>query len=82
MARLSVPPDPPSEPQRPLGMWVQPPVVYEEPTWEYKHLVRDLAKDAAPEEGELNALGAEGWELAGVLTRGLEAHFYFKREKT
>ncbi len=73
------PPVPP-EPQRPLGMPVQPPVVYEEPTWEYKHLVRDLAKEAAPEEAELNALGADGWELAGAFARGAEAHFYFKRQ--
>lgn len=61
-------------------MRIQPPVVYVEPTWEYKHLVRDLAKAPAPDEAELNALGAEGWELAGTFARRTEAHFYFKRQ--
>jgi hypothetical protein len=78
MDRLSLPP----EPQRPPGAKVQPPVVYVEPTWEYKHLVRDLASDRAPEEAELNALGEDGWELAGAFTHGSEAHLYFKRQKS
>jgi hypothetical protein len=56
------------------------PVVYVEPTWEYKHLVRDLATGAAPDEAELDALGAKGWELAAAFTHGSEAHLYFKRE--
>ncbi len=73
------PPVPP-EPQRPPGIRVQPPVVYVEPTWEYKHLVRDLAKETAPDEAELNALGADGWELAGTFVYGSAAHFYFKRQ--
>ncbi len=77
MDRPSVPP----EPQRPPGVRVQPPVVYVEPTWEYKHLVRDLAKESAPDEAELDALGAKGWELACAFARGAEAHFYFKRQK-
>ncbi len=76
MEHPSVPP----EPQRPLGMRVQPPVVYEEPTWEYKHFVRDLAREAAPDEAELGALGADGWELAGAFAHGSVAHFYFKRQ--
>jgi hypothetical protein len=76
MTRLSVP----SEPQRPSGVRVAPPVVYVEPTWEYKHLVRDLAKEPAPDEAELDALGADGWELAGAFARGAEAHLYFKRQ--
>lgn len=75
MDRLSIPP----EPERPHGVHVQPPVVYVEPSWEYKHLVRDLAKEAAPDEAELDALGADGWELAGAFARGDEAHFYLKR---
>ncbi len=76
MDRLSVP----LEPQRPPGGRVQAPVVYVEPTWEYKHLVRDLTKEAAPDEAELNAFGAKGWELAGVFAHCSEAHFYFKRQ--
>jgi len=75
MVRPSGPPEP-----RPPGIRVQPPVVYVEPTWEYKHLVRELAREPAPDEAELNALGTEGWELAGVFARGSEAHFYFKRQ--
>ncbi len=76
MPRLSVPP----EPQRPFGLEVHPPVVYENAVWKYRHLVRDLASDALPSEAELDALGADGWELAGVLVHGGAAHFYFKRE--
>ena len=60
---------------------MQTPVVYVEPTWEYKHLIRDLVRDSAPGEAELNALGADGWELAGTFTHGSEAHLYFKRQK-
>jgi hypothetical protein len=76
MDRPSVPP----EPRRPAGDRVQAPLVYVEPTWEYKRLVRDLAREAAPDETELDALGAQGWELAGAFARGDKAHFYFKRQ--
>jgi hypothetical protein len=76
MDHLSVPLDPP----RPAAGRVQAPVVYVEPTWEYKHLVRDLAEGAALDEAELNAFGAKGWELAGVFAHGSEAHFYLKRQ--
>lgn len=76
MDRLSTPP----EPQRPSGVRVQPPVVYVEPSWEYKHLVRDLTKEPAPDEAELDALGADGWELAGAFAWRNEAHLYLKRE--
>jgi len=76
MDRLSVPP----EPQRQPGARVQAPVVYVEPTWEYMHLVRNLAKEPAPDEAELNAFGSKGWELAGAFALGTEAHFYFKRQ--
>ena len=42
---------------------IQPPMIYikEEPVWEYKQLVRNLAKDQPPSEAELNALGKDGW---------------------
>jgi hypothetical protein len=76
MDRLSLP----LQPQSPPSVRVQAPVVYVEPTWEYKLLVRDLAKETAPDEAELNALGAKGWELAGVFVHDSEAHFYFKRQ--
>jgi hypothetical protein len=60
-----------------------PPIVYvkEKTTWEYKQLVRNLAKENAPGEDELNALGADGWELAGIFTDSPFVYFYFKRLK-
>jgi hypothetical protein len=48
---------------------------------EYKHIVRSLASDEMPDEEEMNAFGADGWELAGTLTDSSSAHFYFKRHK-
>jgi hypothetical protein len=50
------------------------------PTWEYRHLVRDLSTEGLPSDAELDALGAEGWELVTVLTDGRSAHFYWKRQ--
>ncbi len=76
MERFSVSP----EPRRPPGIPVQHPVVYVEPTWEYRHLARDLAREPAPDEVELNALGAQGWEFAAAFMIGTEAHLYFKRQ--
>jgi hypothetical protein len=32
-------------------------------------------------EPELNALGAEHWELTAVVPAGAQVHFYFKRER-
>jgi hypothetical protein len=60
---------------------IQPPMIYikEEPVWEYKQLVRNLAKDQPPSEAELNALGKDGWELAGVFTDSPFVYFYLKR---
>jgi hypothetical protein len=42
-------------------------------------LVRDLTKEKAPAEDELNTLGAEGWELAGLFTDTPFVYFYFRR---
>ncbi len=60
---------------------IHPPMVYVKthPKWEYKQLVRNLAKEAAPTENELTALGADGWELASVFTDTPSVYFYFKR---
>lgn len=68
-------------PEQIPGLHVRPPMVYvrEEPRWEYKLLVRDVAKAEEPSEDELNALGREGWELVGVLHAAPLVHFYFKR---
>ena len=72
-------PFPPASPgpQTPLA----PPVVYVAPMWEYKHLRRDLAADPPFAEEELNALGADGWELAAVIPAATAIHFYFKRSR-
>ena len=60
---------------------IQPPMIYikEEPVWEYKQLVRNLAKDQPPGEADLNALGKNGWKLAGVFSDSPFVYFYFKR---
>ncbi len=54
------------------------PVVYvSEPViWEYKQVVGGQALD----ETELNELGREGWEMAGILTQDSRVVFYFKRQ--
>jgi hypothetical protein len=59
---------------------VEPPVVAVQPRWEYKEVVRE-ASTGLLSEAELNALGADGWELAGVVPAAGQVHFYFKRER-
>jgi hypothetical protein len=78
-ARIEIPFAP--RPNEPPSTRVEPPWVPIEPRWEYKELVRNAESAALPTEAELNALGAEGWELAGVVREGQEVHFYFKRER-
>ncbi len=58
---------------------IQPPMVYvyKDVAWEYKHLLRE--EEHALTEEELNTLGAEGWELIGIVTDSRGVHFYFKR---
>ncbi|HLF75036.1 MAG TPA: hypothetical protein VI524_11855 [Anaerolineales bacterium] len=70
---------PPHEPKPPEP--VHPPMIYvKEPLkWEYKQIACDLEKEGPLSESELNALGAEGWELAGVVQQPPVAYFYFKR---
>ena len=53
--------------------------VKDTPVWEYKQVARDLSSEKALSEDELNALGAEGWELAGILSAAPLTYFYFKR---
>ena len=57
------------------------PLVYvvEELQWEYKRIECLLNDQAAPTEGDLNALGEEGWELVGILTYRDRVYLYFKR---
>jgi hypothetical protein len=51
--------------------------VYERQQWEYKVLVQ-----TAISEQELNALGAAGWELVGIVPLPETTRFYFKRVRT
>jgi hypothetical protein len=68
---------PPQEPKRSLSA----PMVYVEKRlmWEYKQIVRNLKKEGAPDEAELNQLGEAGWEMSGVAQQPPLAYFYFKR---
>ena len=59
---------------------VEPPLVSIEPRWEYKEIVRNITTGLMS-EAELNALGAEHWDLAGIASAGAQVHFYFKRER-
>jgi hypothetical protein len=72
-------PEIPEAPRQPLPLRVEPPMVFVPPRFEYKHLIRKLADEAAIGEEELNALGTEGWELAAFYTGPSSVHFYFKR---
>lgn len=53
--------------------------VMEAVAWEYNQLSRDLEEEGLPDEEALNRLGAEGWELATVVTHGGRATYIFKR---
>ena len=68
----------PPEPQNPQ---VQPPTlfVYEREAWEYKIISKNTADEPPLTENELNALGKDGWELAGLVPTSPSVHFYFKR---
>jgi hypothetical protein len=51
-----------------------------ESQWEYKEVVREVTAGLLT-EADLNALGAEYWELVGIAPVGAQIHFYFKRER-
>jgi hypothetical protein len=72
---IPFPPRPGPAPSAPL----EPPLVWVEPRWEYRDVVRHVADQGPLSEAELNALGAEHWELTGVLPTGEMVHYYFKR---
>ena len=73
-----IPPQHPQPPQTPQPATPQPHTpmvcVYERQQWEYRVIVQ-----SAMTQDELNALGADGWELAGVLALPEATNFYFKR---
>ena len=70
---------PPREPGS--GDPIRPPMVYvEKPLkWEYRQVVRNLESEKPLDESELNTLGEDGWELAGVAQHPPFAYYYFKR---
>ena len=59
---------------------IEPPRVAVAPRWEYKTVVREVTSGLMSET-ELNGLGAEHWELVGIIPVGAQVHFYFKREQ-
>ena len=78
--RNEFPPAPrPVVPQMP-NIHVQPPFVFVQPEWTYREVVRNLDETAAMTEADLNALGVEGWELAGILQDGRSVRYYLKRQ--
>ena len=49
--------------------------------WEYHHVAQQIGAPALG-QAELNTIGADGWELVGVVTDSQGVlHFYFKRPK-
>jgi hypothetical protein len=77
--RVEIPFSP--RPNEPRGTHVEPPWVPIEPRWEYMELVRGPESKEFPTVAELNALGGDGWELAGIVREGEQVRFYFKRER-
>jgi hypothetical protein len=74
-SRSTIPEIPPHLPEP----HVVPPMVFVQPVWEYKHLLRPLPAPGPLSEAELNALGGDGWELVAVYPEPASLHFYFKR---
>jgi hypothetical protein len=68
----------PGEPPHPI----QPPMVYvkKKLAWEYKEVIRSLEKETPLNEDELNKLGADGWEMTGIVEHPPLVYFYFKRQ--
>jgi hypothetical protein len=80
---LEIPPRPPWSPVTPLPpphSHIEPPMIPVDPLWEYREVVRGHEAGLMTTD-ELNALGADHWELAGVAAAGDGVHFYFKRER-
>lgn len=75
MLETLTPPYVPVVPPPPPGVPIRTPHVFVQPVWEYKR----LSMDEPPREGELNALGAEGWELIAMIPSGPGISLYFKR---
>ena len=54
--------------------------VYEQPKWEYRTLLKS-SDDAPLTEQDLNAMGADGWELVGVVRLSRNVQLFFKRAR-
>ena len=69
------------EDQKPKSMPV--PMVYVDDnlTFEYKRIVRDLNSEEAPNEEELNILGADGWHMSGVFIYQETLYVYMQRAR-
>ena len=76
---LKVPEVPEPLRQAPSPFRLEPPMVFVPPKWEYKNIVRATTAEAPIGEEELNALGAEGWELTALFAGPGSVQFYFKR---
>jgi hypothetical protein len=65
----------PPQPQEPPALHIQAPMVYvyEKQHWEYRIVASAMTQE------DLNSLGAEGWELVGVVAQPATTQFYFKR---
>lgn len=80
---LEIPPRPPWSPvppPLPPDTRVETPMVRIEPRWEYREVVREREAGLMSTR-ELDAMGGDHWELAGVVAAGERVHFYFKREQ-
>jgi len=55
--------------------------VAEKTVWEYRQVTRDFSQGEIPSEDELNQIGKDGWELAGILNHAGHLYLYFKRMK-
>ena len=71
---------PPHEPRQREP--IRPPMIYVEKQlkWEYKQIVRNLESEKPLNETELNTLGEDGWELAGIAQQPPHTFFYLKRQ--
>lgn len=82
LQRIPEIPSPPPQPLQPPDAMpvrrLEPPMVFVAPAWEYRQLYK--SGGVPPDEAELNTLGAEGWELAGVATDPGGVRFFFKRQ--
>jgi hypothetical protein len=53
--------------------------VRDEVRWEYRRILRNLRTEDVPDEADLNALGADGWELVSMVSDSPFLYLLFKR---